>query len=200
MTTAPVDRSLSVLIPAYNESENILATLENVTKALEPLSLPREILVHSAKTVSDDFHARFSAKSKIYRYDIWNTPTRPLFEAPYVLWHPHALNVRRMKQAAACLRGKHDFWAFCHNQEAEKNHVRTIQRISVVKEGPLIRIIVKADGFLKQMVRNLVGTLVEVGKGKLSVQDLKKILKAKDRRVAGPAAPAKGLFLERVYY
>ena len=170
-----------------------------IKKALN-FYLPRDILVHSAKTVHAGFHARFQAKSKIYRYDIWQSSTRPLFEAPYVLWHPFALNARRMSRAAGHLKGRYDFRSFCNNEEPEKNYVRTLKKISVVKRKQLIRITVQADGFLKQMVRIIVGTLIEVGRGKMTPKRVSEILLSKDRKLAGPTAKPHGLTLVKVTY
>lgn len=162
--------------------------------------LPRDIVVYSAQTVHEGFHARFHARSKVYRYCLWTGSTRPLFEAPYVLWHPQALNTRRMGLAAKCLKGRHDFRAFCNNDEPGKGTVRTIQRISVSKEGKLVRITVAADGFLKHMVRVIVGTLLEVGRGKMRPETLCDILRSRDRKKAGPTAKAQGLTLLKVKY
>lgn len=162
--------------------------------------LPRDILVHSAKTVPNSFHARFHAKSKRYRYDIWNSPTRPLFEAPFVLWYPHGLSLALMRQAASYLKDRHDFIAFKDRGDEKENSVRTIKRIVIKKNKELIRIEIEADGFLRHMIRIIVGTLIEVGRGKISPRKVKNILHSKDRSQAGPTAKAQGLTLVRVRY
>lgn len=162
--------------------------------------LPSDVLVHSAKTVSADFHARYSAKSKIYRYTIWNDKTRPLFEAPFVLWHPRKLDTAAMKRASLFFLGRHDFRAFMDGQDDKKSFVRTIKRLSIQKKSKHIVITIEADGFLRHMVRVIVGTLIEVGRGKLEPQAIAGIVASKDRKKAGPTAKAHGLTLVRVRY
>ncbi len=162
--------------------------------------LPPDILVRQAKTVAPEFHARYSAKGKLYRYDIWNSPTRPLFEAPFVLWHPSPLDVGRMRRAARVLTGKHDFSAFKDQGDEKTTYVRTLRRFTVRKTGPLVRIEVTGDGFLRHMVRVLVGTLLEAGRKKLSSGDVAAILRSKDRSKAGSTAKPQGLTLVKVFY
>jgi tRNA pseudouridine38-40 synthase len=163
--------------------------------------LPADIVIRSARTVLAGFHARFHAKSKVYRYDIWNDPTRPLFEAPYVLWHPQRLDVGHMRQAARYIMGKHDFKAFQASGDDRKGGtVRTVKRISITKKKELLRIEITGDGFLRQMIRIIVGTLLEAGRGKMPPERVREILLSKDRRKAGPTAKAHGLTLVRVDY
>src|SRR3989338_5526102 len=173
-------------------------TDQAIQKALN-FYLPKDIVVLSAGTVRPDFHARFDAKSKIYRYTILTRKTRPIFEAPYVLWHPYPLNVMLMKQAAGTLKGRHDFRAFS-NKDVEKSTVRTIKKISVARRKDRITVTLEADGFLKQMVRVIIGTLLEVGSGKMAPQKITQILKSKDRNQAGPTARPHGLTLVKVTY
>jgi tRNA pseudouridine38-40 synthase len=163
--------------------------------------LPGDIVIRSARTIHAGFHARFHARSKVYRYDIWNDPTRPLFEAPYVLWHPHRLDVGRMRHAARFLKGKHDFKAFqASGDDRRGGTVRTIRHIKITKKKELLRIEITGDGFLRQMIRIIVGTLLEAGRGKLPPERVREILLSKDRRKAGPTAKAHGLTLVRVSY
>ncbi len=163
--------------------------------------IPRDILVYSAKTVSATFHARYGAKSKIYQYDIWCSKTRPLFEAPFALWHPHALNLNKMKQAVRHFVGEHDFSAFYDKGgDMPKSAVRSIRRISIHKEESMIRIQMEGSGFLRHMIRVIVGTLIEVGRGKLASQAIPGILSSKDRSKAGSTAKAHGLTLLQVKY
>ena len=162
--------------------------------------LPRDIVVYSAKTQARDFHARFDAKSKIYEYKIWNSPTRPLFEAPTVLWYPHLLDPALMKKAARALLGRHDFSAFQDKSGDERNPVRRLTRLYIRKEGALIRITVQGDGFLNHMVRIIAGTLIEAGRGKLKPEKVAQILRSRDRSQAGPTAKAMGLTLLKVNY
>ena len=162
--------------------------------------LPKDILVRSAKTVPGDFHARFHAKSKVYRYQIWNLPTRPLFESPFVLWYPYALDARLMKRASLLFKGKHDFTAFQDKGDEKKNFVRTIKRFTVKKEKGVIHIEIEGDGFLRHMVRVIVGTLIEVGRKKISPESISQTLRSRDRSQAGPTAKAHGLTLIKVKY
>lgn len=162
--------------------------------------LPGDIVVLEAATVGSDFHARYGAKSKIYQYDIWNDRTRPLFQAPYVLWYPNSLNVTSMKKAAAHFIGEKDFRAFKDSGDEKKNTVRTVKKLSVQKKGSLIRITIQADGFLTHMVRVIAGTLMEAGRGRVRAADIPAILRSKDRRKAGPTAKALGLTLVKVIY
>ena len=162
--------------------------------------LPKDILVRSAKTVDGRFHARYSAKSKIYRYDIWRSTTRPLREAPYALWHPGPLDLDRMRKAARYLLGTHDFSAFQDGGENGKGTVRTLKAIRILKKTPLIRVEVEGNGFLRHMVRVLVGTLIEVGRKRLLPGKVPGILSSKKRANAGPTAKSHGLTLVKVLY
>ncbi len=163
--------------------------------------LPADALVLAAKTVSPRFHARFDARSKTYEYLIWNHRTRPTYDlAPYCLWHSGALSVEKMRRASSPLVGKHDFSAFRDSGEEDRNPVRCIQAIQIRKVGPKLSIRVRGDGFLRHMVRVLVGTLLEAGRGKLSIQSIESILASKDRKKAGPTAKAHGLTLLKVQY
>ncbi len=169
-------------------------------KAALNFYLPKDIAVQNAKTVSADFHARFHAKSKIYVYQIYNHPTRPVFEEPYVYWYPFELDVPGMKKAAAFFKGRHDFAAFRDGDREMKTTVRTIKKITVSKKKDILEIAVEGDGFLMHMVRIIVGTLIWVGQGKLAPSKIPSILHAKKRAVAGPTAKAQGLTLLSVKY
>lgn len=162
--------------------------------------LPSDIVVYSVKTASEKFHARFSARSKLYQYDVWNSRTRPLFEAPYVLWFPQKLDVSAMKKAARYFKGKRDFSAFRDASGDERQPVKKIKSLIVSKKGTLIRIRIEADGFLTHMVRIIVGTLLEVGRKKLKPSDIPSIIRSKNRSQAGPTAKAHGLSLLSVRY
>ena len=162
--------------------------------------LPKDILVFSAQTVRPGFHARFDARSKIYRYDIWNSRTRPLFEEPFVLWHPQKLDVRLMRQAARCLIGRHDFSAFKDKGGETKSSVRTVKKLSIHKNKETISLVIEANGFLTHMVRVIAGTLIDAGRKKIAPQDVQRILASKERAFAGPTARPQGLTLIRVRY
>lgn len=162
--------------------------------------LPDDIAVRSVALVSDDFHARYGARGKLYEYRILNRPERPALDRAY-LWHVHKpLDSSAMEQAATHLTGSHDFSSFECTLTDNEDPVCDLRQLSVAKEGDLIRIRAYADRFLKHMVRAVVGTLVEVGHAKRTPESLKTILAAKDRTAAGRTAPPHGLFLVRVDY
>lgn len=170
-----------------------------IRKALN-FHLPGDILVLSARTAPDGFHARYSAVSKTYRYDLWNSATRPLREAPYAWWYPHRLDLPSMRQAARHLTGEHDFAAFRDKGEEDKSTVRRIHRITLKRHGKLLRIEITGSGFLRHMVRIIVGTLIEVGRGKMTPSRVAAILQSRDRSLAGPTAKPHGLTLVSVRY
>ena len=169
-------------------------------RALNSL-LPEGIVIRRAEEVEADFHARRSAKSKIYEYRILNRVTPPAVDRQYV-WHvPQKLNLDEMKKATRNLVGEHDFSAFRSVGSPTRSSVRNILRADWKRgKRSVLRFEIEATGFLKQMVRAIVGTLVEVGRGKISAQEFKRILDSKDRKEAGPTAPAHGLFLNEVKY
>ena len=163
--------------------------------------LPQDVVVLAARTVSSKFHARYSAKSKTYEYLVWNSRTRPAYDlAPYCLWFPSPLDVGNMRKASKYLLGKHDFSAFRDSGDDERNPVRTIHSIRIRKDGPKVSIQVRADGFLRHMVRIIAGTLLDVGRGKLLIQHIESNRTAKDRKKTGPTAKPHGLTLLKVQY
>jgi tRNA pseudouridine38-40 synthase len=164
-------------------------------------NLPEDIRVMAAVRCSDNFHARFHARGKQYRYYVWNHfAMNPLLRTQ--AWHVgRPLNLAAMRDAAKLFLGKHDFKSFAANRNYEmESTVRTIQRLDIKKSGNLITFIIEADGFLYKMCRGIAGTLVYVGQGKIAVRDVKQILAAKDRGAAGMTAPAHGLVLWKVFY
>ncbi len=163
--------------------------------------LPNDVIVLSAKTMPNSFHARFSAKSKTYQYEIWNHRTRPIYDkAPFVLWATQKLNVARMRKAGGFLIGRHDFNAFRDSGEEERKTIRTIRRLVISQKGYSILIKITGDGFLKHMVRVIAGTLIEVGRKKISPETILTILKSKNRRLAGPTVKPFGLTLLKVQF
>jgi tRNA pseudouridine38-40 synthase len=171
----------------------------SLVKGLNSL-LPRDIRVKDAREKEPSFHARYSAKSKTYAYCILNTPYNSPFLERYV-WHIHnVLDVPAMDEAANLILGKHDFSSFKKKDEAYKSTIREIIRSGVKRKGDMIYFIVEAQGFLRYMVRNIMGTLVLVGSEKITVEEFLTILESKDRERAGPKAPAKGLFLRKIEY
>jgi tRNA pseudouridine38-40 synthase len=178
---------------------------ENFVKALNDI-LPVSIRILSVAEVPADFHARKSARAKTYRYRIYREPICPPFFARYV-WHfPYPLDEGAMSKAAALVDGEHDFTSFAAvdpergQENGDVSNVRTIFSSSCQRQGEEMIYIVRGSGFLHHMVRNLVGTLILVGKGTLQASDIQRILEARDRSAAGATAPASGLFLVSVEY
>jgi tRNA pseudouridine38-40 synthase len=162
--------------------------------------LPRDVVVHDVQEVPADFHARFSALGKVYAYRILNRPVRAALRLRHV-WHlPQPLDIPSMALAGACLQGTHDFTSFQATGSVVKTTDRTVTKLTVSQEGDEIVISCAADGFLRHMVRNIVGTLVEVGRGMRRPVDIECLLAARDRRRAGVTAPAHGLYLVQVLY
>lgn len=162
--------------------------------------LPEDITIKKSEEVSRDFHARFSANGKTYRYLIYNStfPSALLRHRAFHVFYP--LDVDAMNRAASHFTGTHDFIAFSAAGGSVKTTVRTITRAEVVRKGELIEFTVTGDGFLYNMVRIIAGTLVEVGFGKISPDAISEIIAGLDRRKAGRTAPANGLYLVEVYY
>lgn len=165
--------------------------------------LPPEIRVHSCAQVPLDFHAQHSAKGKIYHYHLYLDEVMDPFIRLY-RWHVRGrIDLEKLKDAAKKFLGTHDFTSFTNEADegsAAKDPVRTIFRLDLVPEKGGIRLEFEGDGFLYKMVRNIVGTLIEVARGKRSVESIDELFAAKDRRQAGMAAPPQGLFLIQVHY
>ena len=163
-------------------------------------ALPEDIGALSLEIAPPRFHARLSCKEKTYVYRIWNSETPNVFERRYLLPVPEVLDVDAMKKAAALLCGRHDFAAFCSLRRSKKSAVRELRSLEILREGEELRLVFTGDGFLYNMVRILTGTLLEVGRGERSPEDMPSILASGDRAQAGPTAPAQGLTLWRVSY
>ena len=161
--------------------------------------LPEDIGIYSCKEVSERFHARLNAKEKTYCYRIWNSEAPCVFERRFVAIFPECLNLQAMQGAAEQLCGDHDFSAFCGNPKFKKSTVRFVRRIQIDRQGHEIRILVTGNGFLHSMVRIIVGTLLEVGRGTRSTDSIPELFGAK-RACAGFLAPAQGLCLMEVEY
>lgn len=173
---------------------------ENLHKGLNSL-LPPDIAVVTLAEAAPSFHARYDAKRKIYFYRMIHRPTRPALLRNYA-WHLRGpLSLPRMEDGASRFVGTLDFTSFCAAQCETEGRTRTVFRSFLTSGGGgEIRYTIEADGFLRHMVRNLVGTLVEVGRGRFSPEDIPEILEARDRRRAGVTAPPQGLFLKEVVY
>jgi len=172
---------------------------ENFPKAING-QLPRDIVVTSAEEVPWGFDLMSGVKSKLYRYTIYIGRHRPVLRLNQC-WHiPKKLDVDAMNQAAQLLVGKKDFKSFASAADRRENSVRTIFRCNVTAEDKWIYVDVEGEGFLYNMVRNIVGTLVEVGRGRWKPEKINEILEAKNRTAAGPLAPAVGLCLMWIKY
>lgn len=162
--------------------------------------LGEDIRVFEAEEVAEDFHARFSAKSKTYAYKIVNKPFFDVFLAKYSWFYPLKLDTGKMREAAEHIKGTHDFAAFMAAGSPVKSTVRTVSQLEIFENDGVIDIEITADGFLYNMVRIITGTLVYVGCGKLEAKDIDDILLSKDRARAGVTAPPQGLCLKRTFY
>jgi tRNA pseudouridine38-40 synthase len=170
-----------------------------VQRALNGMLAP-EIVVRNARLAPDGFDARRSATAREYRYRIDAGPAPDPFTARF-MWHRAGdLSLPRMRAAARALVGRHDFASFCRAPEDGSSTVRRVERIAILRSGDRLEISVRADGFLHQMVRSIVGTLVDVGEGRIEPGDMRAIIAARERAAAGRVAPPHGLTLERVVY
>ena len=162
--------------------------------------LPQDIAVSDCIEVPDDFHPRYDATAKQYRYRIWNGKARnPFWEGRAHYVHP-PLDAERMNENAKDFLGTHDFTSFTNSKEVINDNVRTVRRAEVVREGECIVFLVEADGFLYNMVRIMAGTLLAMETGQRESGSIPAILEARDRNAAGKTAPACGLYLHRVFY
>ena len=212
------DAGVHALAQIATVTTNSPIPVDNLIRALNDI-LPRSIRVLAAEEMPPEFHARRSAIAKTYRYHIYRGAICSPFQARYVYHHPYPLNESSMIQAAALVEGEHDFTSFAAvdpekrketlaaDQEApaanptlEPNNVRTIFLSQWQRHGDELIYTVRGNGFLHHMVRNLVGTFLMVGKGSLSVADVRRILELRNRSAAAATAPASGLFLVSVEY
>ena len=174
-------------------------------------NLPEAIRLLDASEAAPDFHPRYDARGKVYFYLISNDRIVSPFLHRYLWRLPYRLDFDGMNRALEALLGTHDFSAFRASGCGARTTVRTVSGIAVEKltgidfmtaglAGNFMKISIEADAFLRHMVRNIVGTIVEVGRGKIRTEDVAEVLRSKDRKLAGPTAPAQGLFLDRVFY
>lgn len=179
--------------------EGLSIPVERIPLAVNRI-LPEDIAVIGAEKVPDGFNAQLSAVSKLYKYYIFNSRQRSPFSRLYSYFEPRSLDLTAMERAGSMLVGSHDFKSFQASGSTVKNTVREIYKCKVDRVGSLVGIAFRGDGFLYNMVRILAGTLLNVGLEKIHYSDIPNILKAKDRRLAGPTVPSRGLFLEKVNY
>lgn len=163
-------------------------------------NLPNDIAVTDCKIVEDEFHARYSVKSKEYIYRIYNGVHREPFSHNLAYHYRFPLDVAEMDAAAKHFIGTHDFSSFCSLGAKEGDKTRTVFSATVTRDGDFVEFRVSADGFLYNMVRIMVGTLLRVSQGKFAAEDIPGIIEAKNRDCAGPTAPPEGLYLNQVFY
>ena len=173
--------------------------LEKIQSGLNAL-LPKEIAVKRAEEVPPDFHARYGAQWKIYEYRVLNSKIRSPLLNGRAYQYPYPLNVSRMKEAAKKLVGRHDFKAFQAAGSSAKSSVRFVKRLKIERKETLIRFVIEADGFLYHMVRNIMGTLLELGRGSLDLKGFKAMFRNGNRAFGGPTVPPGGLTLVSVKY
>ncbi len=174
--------------------------LERLTAAMNHF-LPPDIAVLSCREVPMEFHARYSCRGKEYVYQIWNTQVRNPFLNGYALHYWYPMNLEKLNRAAAHYVGAHDFTSFCTLDLRDRGDmVRTVTKAELSRSGDMVTFTVAADGFLYNMVRIMVGTLLRVAQGKFEPEQIPQILECCDRNAAGPTAPACGLYLNRVFY
>ena len=181
-------------------SKELKMPMEKVALALNAF-LPEDIRIVSAVKCRPEFHARFDATGKQYRYFIWNhAAMNPLLR--HTAWQvPQRLDLAAVRSAARLFIGRHDFKSFAATRKYEmESTVRALTRCDLKRNGPLLTFIIEGDGFLYKMCRGIVGTLVQTGRGKFALSDIKAMLAARDRRAAGMTAPAHGLVLWKVFY
>lgn len=172
--------------------------LEKLKKAINSL-LPDDIYIKKIQTVKNDFHARFDVVSKEYEYKINLGEYNPL-ERNYVYQYNSNLNIELMKEAIKYFEGTHNFKTFTKTTKEEKDYIRTIIKTNIRLQNKILTISFKGNGFLRYMVRNMVGTLISIGEGKIKPDMIKEMLKKEDRRCATLTAHPEGLYLKNVYY
>lgn len=194
------DAGVHALNQVAHFKSNSSLPINNIYRGMNSV-LPPDIVVKELEEVTDDFHAQHDVKSKIYVYKICNQRLRPALGRNFFWFIRFPLDLEPMRKAAQFLIGTHDFSCFCATGTHVKDRVRTIIDIEI-KTGAdgLIEIKLESHGFLKYMVRNIIGTLVEVGRGKRKPEEMKVIIESRNRKIAGATAPACGLFLKEVKY
>ncbi len=162
--------------------------------------LPEDIAVREVKMASERFHARYKAVGKTYRYTCFYGPVKPVFNRKYLTVIDFVPDVENMRKAASYLEGKHDYKSFCGNPKMKKSTVRVVDSIRIEAKNGYLYMTFHGTGFLQNMVRILVGTLLQVGKGERKPEEMEDILEGCNRQLAGPTAPPCGLCLEKVDY
>lgn len=190
-------------VHAYGQVANFrMNTRLTAAELMEQINqyLPEDVAVINCEEVNPRFHSRLNAKGKTYRYRILNSAVPAVFDRKFVWQVKEPLDLEAMRRAASCLIGTHDFKSFTSAKKSKKSTVRTITSLEIEQVGQEVVFLFTGDGFLFHMVRILVGTLVEVGLGQRSAEEIPQILTALDRQQAGMLVPAQGLSLMEVFY
>ncbi|HHZ02997.1 MAG TPA: tRNA pseudouridine(38-40) synthase TruA [Tissierellia bacterium] len=190
-------------VHALGQVANFKATTkipEEKIKIALNANLPPDIRILESKDVSMDFNSRFDALDKTYMYQIYNDRVGNPFYTRYSYFVPKNLNLKEMEEALKLIVGTHDFKAFMASGSSVKTTVRTVYEANLIKENNLIKIYIRGNGFLYNMVRIIAGTIIDIGKGLKDISCIEKALTEKDRTLLGQTAPAKGLFLMCVNY
>lgn len=183
----------------FHMKTEALIPCENLVKALN-CALPGDIAVLSCREVPLDFHARYCCKGKEYVYKLWNGPVKNPFLEHFAAFYPYPVDVEKLDCAAKAFVGTHDFKAFCAAGGKEMDTTRTIYDFTVRREGNLVLFTVRGNGFLYNMVRIMVGTLLKIQEGKIPVNGIPMILEKRERALAGNTAKPEGLYLNQVFY
>jgi len=193
------DAGVHALNYTANFHTNSKMNVDDMSKYIND-NLPEDIALLSLKNASERFHARYNILSKTYLFRISNSQTKNVFDRKYVHRVNERLNLNKMRQCSQSLVGTHDFQSFTTLKSKTKSTVRTINYINIEEKDNIIEVEVNGNGFLWNMVRIIIGTLIEAGTGKLDITDIENILAAKKRAEAGPMVPPKALFLKDVEY
>ncbi len=196
--TGRTDKKVHALAQ-YGHADIDVNITENKLKRALNSNLPDDIHVIETKAVTDDFHARYNVKEKIYEYKINIGEYNPL-ERNYIFQYNHELDIGNMQKAIKYFEGEHDFRAFVTDNKEKENCIRNIYDTNIKKDGNIITITFRGNGFLRYQVRNMVGILIRVGENKISPETVEKIIESKDRTKSGKTAPAEGLYLVDVIY
>lgn len=162
--------------------------------------LPNDIVIQESKEVAMDFHSRYCSKGKTYSYTVLNRPQRSAIGRNYSFYYRKKLDIDAIKEAMPLIIGTHDFSAFKSTGGSAKTDIRTISNFEIATKNDYLIFYITGNGFLYNMVRIIMGTIIQVGLGKIESQSVKDIILSKDRNMAGPCLPANGLCLEKVYY
>ena len=190
-------------VHAYNQTAhfdiNAPVPVEKLPYILNNV-LPKDINIKSAKEVEENFHARFSIKKKIYLYKIYNNNQKNVFLANSAAWIKNPLDLTKMKEVALLLKGKHNFKGFCSANTSASDFEREIFDIEIERENDFVFVTISGSGFLYNMVRIIVGTMVDYSSGKITYEQIKKALEEGERSCAGQTMPACGLYLKETIY